>query len=117
MLARLVTLASALLPSVPPPPAWARLPQWPSVQKAHLRIEPDCQVCGTRRRLEVHHVVPVHDDPTLELVATNLLTLCRAHHYTFGHLCLWTSHNPQVREHCRVWAALIAARPMKGGSL
>lgn len=77
-----------------------RSPKWRALEKAHLRKQPECAACGTRRLLQVHHVVPVSKAPELELVASNLITLCmwRGHHLRTGHLGNWKRSNPTVVE-------------------
>lgn len=53
--------------------------------------------------MRAHHVVPFHIDPTKELAADNLLTLCEAKRYglnchlLIGHLGNWRRWNPLVR--------------------
>ena len=78
-----------------------RSPDWPAVRKNHLQQEAACVACGVTDHLEVHHIVPFHVDPTLELVQTNLITLCErpGHdcHFVFGHFHDWYLYNPAVR--------------------
>lgn len=87
----------------------ARSPHWRVIEQAHLKLEPCCQVCGTRKALDVHHVVPYHLDPARELDRTNLITLCRAHHLLFGHLMAWARINARVRADAAEWRQRIAA--------
>jgi hypothetical protein len=47
----------------------------------------------------------------LELDRANLITLCRDHHFWFGHLGSWSSWNANVREDAAIWRAKIANRP------
>jgi 5-methylcytosine-specific restriction endonuclease McrA len=81
-----------------------RSSQWPRVRAAHLAIHPACEACGTRDDLNVHHVLPFHSHPERELDPTNLITLCRHHHLTLGHVCPdgrrnWGEcSNPNVRK-------------------
>lgn len=75
--------------------------KWPRVRKEHLEREPLCVACGRRKDIEVHHVVPFHEDPSLELEPSNLISVCRDPcHYVFGHLLNWKKSNPMVREDC-----------------
>lgn len=78
-----------------------RSPHWPSVRRAHLAREPACMYCGTTNEPEVHHIIPFHVQPGLELVASNLITLCTTPgtncHFVHGHLRSWTNWNPNVR--------------------
>lgn len=81
-----------------------RSPKWPTVRTAFLREYPRCEACGTTRDLNVHHIIPFHERPDLELSKSNLITLCRKHHFEIGHLCgngrrNWAlCSNPRVRE-------------------
>jgi hypothetical protein len=47
--------------------------------------------------LEVHHLTPVHLAPELELVTSNLITLCERNgcHFRVGHCFDWRAFNPQ----------------------
>lgn len=79
-----------------------RSENWPMIRKHHLQNQPECQACGSKQRLEVHHIVPVHVDKTKELDPLNLITLCENPatgfcHYIFGHLSLsWWKYDPYV---------------------
>lgn len=88
----------------------ARSGKWRRVEKAHLKAFPACAACGTRERLQVHHVRPLHEAPELELEPSNLLTLCmgpREDHLVLGHLGNWRESNPRVREDADAqWRAL-----------
>ncbi len=89
----------------------ARSSQWPAVERAHLAEHPECAVCGSKEQLNVHHVVPFHVRPDLELERSNLITLCRNHHFWWGHLGSWRSWNPDVREDAAIWRKKIEGRP------
>lgn len=67
----------------------ARSPHWPSVEREHLKIEPDCIHCGKGTKdgvsVQVHHGFPFHycialGRPDLELDHRNLHTLCETTH-------------------------------------
>ena len=84
--------------------------KWPAVRKRHLEREPACAACGRRRDLEVHHILPFHKHPELELddgvdgsgTDGNLITLCSDPcHLVHGHLLSWLRWNEGVREDCR----------------
>ena len=77
----------------------ARSGKWRAVEQAHLRKHPRCAVCGTKKHLNVHHVVPFGLDPSRELAKSNLITLCRDNgcHLLFGHCGGWERFNPTVR--------------------
>lgn len=89
-----------------------RSPKWRTVRKRFLSDHNKCEVCGTTKDLEVHHIVPVHIDPTLELEESNLITLCgKSCHLLFGHFMDWKSHNPEVVKDCSVLKEKIRNRP------
>jgi 5-methylcytosine-specific restriction protein A len=77
-----------------------RSPGWPAVRKTHLEKEPACRACGGKNNLEVHHVKPFHLFPDLELVDSNLITLCmepgHGCHFIFGHLLDYQAYNLTV---------------------
>lgn len=72
---------------------------WPTVRKHFLQSpgNDSCAVCGSKEKLEVHHVDPFHLNPEKELDPTNLITLCHEHHFHLGHLGNWKNSNPNVR--------------------
>ncbi len=85
-----------------------RSDKWPAAKRAHLKIEPDCQACGTKECLEVHHIAPFATHHSMELDPKNLLTLCEYPdhlcHLRVGHCPRgdtkpsWRKINPFVRE-------------------
>jgi 5-methylcytosine-specific restriction endonuclease McrA len=79
---------------------------WPRVRREHLQREPACIACGRKKDLEVHHVVPYHQQPERELDAANLVTLCSEPcHIVHGHLMNWSHVNATVREDCAAYRA------------
>jgi hypothetical protein len=63
----------------------SRSPDWPRVRAAVLRHNPTCAACGSFEEMNVHHIIPYHENPGLELVTENLIPLCRTHHFFIGH--------------------------------
>jgi 5-methylcytosine-specific restriction endonuclease McrA len=57
-----------------PGPKRSRL--WRKVRKAFIKKNPFCANCGGTKKLEVHHIVPFHEDFTKELDHDNLIVLC-----------------------------------------
>lgn len=80
-----------------------RSPQWRTVRNKYIKAHPECEACGSREDLNVHHIRPFSTHPELELVESNLVTLCRSHHLSLGHMCPdgrrnWSEcSNPNVR--------------------
>lgn len=114
--------------AIPYPPPWElleavgqdeilglRSSAWQTVRDDYVDQHPACEVCGTTSELNVHHILPFHMYPTLELDPSNLITLCRTHHYRVGHdpdgtgplRPNWKSFNPDVWDDAkRIKAAL-----------
>ena len=90
-----------------------RSPEWKDVRKLHLQEQNQCQACGKKSSLEVHHILPVHIDPTLELEPSNLLTLCDRCHFVFGHLSDYKSWNIDVVTDCETYLKKTKSRPYK----
>jgi len=90
-----------------------RSPKWGSVRAAYLKEHPVCEVTGTAKALEVHHIKPFHLHPELELEPSNLMTLTRKYntHYLMGHLLNWKSWNAKVSEDALRWNNKIVSRP------
>jgi 5-methylcytosine-specific restriction protein A len=74
-----------------------RSSKWPAVRNHFVKLHPVCEACGSTESLNVHHVIPFHERPDLELAMGNLITLCRDHHFTLGHFRNWSKSNPNVR--------------------
>ena len=77
-----------------------RSPKWRHVRQEFLKDHDFCKYCGSRDDLEVHHIVPVHIEPDLELVESNLITLCmtwgKECHLKHGHLGNWKLYNKNI---------------------
>lgn len=91
-----------------------RSPKWPKLRKQHLKKQPSCQACGSDKKPEVHHIVPVHLDPSKELDPENLITLCDKYcHFIFGHLMDYKSWNANVLDDTKNFIDKIRNRPYK----
>lgn len=83
-----------------------RSTHWRMVERKHLAIHAHCQACGGACRLQVHHIVPFHVNPSMELWPSNLVTLCMGEfecHLRVGHRGNWKNSNPQVLRDCTYW--------------
>jgi hypothetical protein len=86
-----------------------RSSRWPDVRRKFIESEPNCNVCGGRYKLEVHHIIPYHIDPALELDPNNLISLCESNfsgvncHLFFGHLGNYRMFNPHVIADANIW--------------
>lgn len=89
-----------------------RSPKWKNIRENHLKREKTCRGCGTSKKLEVHHKIPVHINPELELDPDNLITLCDGYcHFVLGHLMDYRSWNENVENDCDNLLTKIRDRP------
>lgn len=63
---------------------------WKRARREALRLNPFCACCGTRRRLEVHHMVPWRIVRSHK--QENLIPLCKRHHKLVEHIHLSIEH-------------------------
>ena len=93
----------------------ARSGKWASFRKEFLRKNPLCAVCNKKGTLlspnEAHHIKLFNKFPELELVESNVIVLCREHHFWFGHLGDFKSFNSKIREDAEIWRNKILNRP------
>lgn len=93
---------------------YGRSPKWRSVRADHLKNNPSCAACGRKDGLEVHHIVPYHTNPNLELEPSNLITLCSKYcHFVFGHFMDWKSWNENVVRDSALYYLGKTSRPYK----
>lgn len=92
-----------------------RSPKWPSVRLAHLKLHPECIVCGNTEGVEVHHKKSFASRPELELDQSNLCTLCRNGkggmpcHLVLGHGFDFQYYNPNVERDAAIAKELLNA--------
>jgi HNH endonuclease len=77
-----------------------RSDKWPALRKKFLK-DKTCAVCGGKRKLEAHHVLPFHINRAKELDVQNLMPLCEGNpslncHLVVGHLFNFKGFNPQA---------------------
>ena len=78
-----------------------RSPKWHSLEEKVLAAQPTCVACGGTTQRQVHHIIPFHLKPELELEPTNLIVLCMAEwdcHLRIGHGSSFKTFNPRVVE-------------------
>jgi len=80
-----------------------RSSRWTKARKRHLEKNPRCEVCGSKKALEVHHVIPFSIAPDLELDPSNFISLCENKkygincHLLLGHLGNYRRFNASVK--------------------
>lgn len=103
------------------PYPFRRSSEWLSLRKTILSLAPYCSACGSKHNLNVHHIIPFHLRPDLELQQSNLIVLCENKtlncHLAFGHLMNWKSYNSKVVEDSAKFLASLLARPLIGKEL
>lgn len=70
--------------------------EWERFEREYWEKHPDkkyCHACGERCRVELHHIIPRHIDPSKIFDEDNLIPLCRSCHFRIGHLCNWDLYN------------------------
>jgi len=70
--------------------------EWRKTRNEHIEKYPLCAICGELKDLEVHHIVPWHLSVDGRYDKNNLITLCRYHHFRFGHWRDWKGSNPDI---------------------
>jgi hypothetical protein len=91
--------------------------RWDKTRRDYLQKHPTCVICGSKKKLEVHHKLPFNLRPDLELEESNLIPLCETKkygivcHLLVGHLGCYRSYNPEVEQDAQIWhAKLIKAK-------
>ena len=87
-----------------------RSPQWRTVRDRYADAHPLCAFCGSAA-VDVHHIQPFRLFPTRELDPDNLMSLCRVHHFIYGHGGDWKGDNPDVLVDKEFWKAVRAVTP------
>ena len=89
-----------------------RSPQWRAVRDRYAAAHPLCAFCGSPA-VDVHHVNPVHLFPARELDPDNLISLCRVHHFIYGHGGDWKGFNPDIHIDMEIWRSFKSVKPME----
>lgn len=72
---------------------------WPKLEKEFLAKHPVCEICGSKKKLNIHHRKPFHIFPELELDPNNLITLCMSKmqcHLLIAHGDDFKAYNPNI---------------------
>lgn len=86
-----------------------RSPGWSRIRKEFLEENPECVVCSTKKGLEVHHINPFYKSPELEFTYGNLMTLCRKHHSSAGHIGYWKMYNPCIEKTVQLYKRILTS--------
>ena len=87
--------------------------KWEEFEKEYWRKYPEekyCHVCGEKKNVELHHIIPRHIAPDKIFDESNLIPLCRHDHLVFGHLGNFEWWNPHIREDAEMLYNLLQKR-------
>ena len=84
--------------------------QWNKARKEALQRAPFCAVCGTRRGLQVHHVIPFRI--SFDNNQNNLIPLCVKHHRWVEHLFVGTEREGLPPMAGFVWLSMLKERQL-----
>ena len=74
---------------------------WQKCKREFYKLVPKkCACCGSKKKIEVHHIKPRHLFPLLALVLSNLIALCKGCHLRIGHLGSYHTYNETVQDCC-----------------
>jgi predicted HNH restriction endonuclease len=59
-----------------------------------------CKWCGTRKKIQIHHIIPVSVDDTLADREDNFIALCADCHFVVGHGRNYKAFNKNIVEIC-----------------
>ena len=82
-----------------------RSSEWHKVREEFLEENPECAICGTNKKINVHHKKPFHLYPELELDKNNLVTLCMSKmecHFLIGHGSDFKCFNPYLESDIKI---------------
>lgn len=86
---------------------------WKAKRDWFLSVNKSCAICGSRYKLEVHHIKPFHLFPDLELDDNNLITLCEGYqngfncHLYFAHLGNYKHANANLIQNIEIYKKLV----------
>ena len=73
--------------------------KWEEFEKQYWKKYPDekyCHICGEKKKIELHHIIPRHIAPERIFDENNLIPLCHSCHFRWGHLNNWLLYNPKI---------------------
>lgn len=79
-----------------------RSSKWNKVRDDFLKDNPFCEACGVKADI-VHHILPYHFEPNLELDESNLISLCSECHLVLAHLKSFKRFDPDIKEVARLF--------------
>lgn len=72
---------------------------WQTCRRAFLKmVGKQCTCCPSKKKIEVHHILPRHIRPDLAVDMTNLIALCKGCHLRIGHLGSYYQYNAEIMD-------------------
>jgi hypothetical protein len=90
-----------------------RSPQCLKVMKEYKKLHPACEISGSLKHVEPHHIFPVHLYPEKADDPTNFICLTRWLHFWLAHLGSWFSFNINIKADAEILKKKIENRPVK----
>jgi len=95
-----------------------RSSHWRKVRNAYKKKHPRCACCGSKKKVEIHHIKPFHLRPDLELVKSNLISLCESKktlncHIIIGHGGNYQDVNPDCIKDAKHFHKLLTTWQIK----
>jgi hypothetical protein len=87
-----------------------RSPKWQSVRNEFIKTHDECVCCGSKNKLQVHHILPFCVDPSKELDPDNLATMCSRCHLLIGHCGWFQRYNPDLHNSVQFIKTMLKAR-------
>ena len=82
-----------------------RSSKWSALEKSFKKQFPTCACCRTNKKVQIHHIVPFHVSPELELEPTNLISLCmskRMCHLQIAHCGSFRKWTENIRQYASI---------------
>lgn len=71
---------------------------WQKCKREFYKMVPkECACCGSKKKIQAHHIKPRHLFPLLALVLSNLIALCKDCHLRIGHLGSYFQYNAAIK--------------------
>lgn len=88
------------------------------IRPAWLKDHPICEICGTAKDIQVHHVMIFSRHPELELDMNNLMTVCTSKYWGYNcHLIIhggnFQYENPWAREDAEILKVFMSPAHIK----
>jgi 5-methylcytosine-specific restriction protein A len=90
-------------------PGQKRSSQWRKIRNRYKKANPHCAVCGSKKKVEIHHKIPFNIAPDLELFEDNFVSLCERKkygincHLLIGHLGNYRRVNLNINIDVMTW--------------